>query len=360
MLVNQIEFLSAVSSTPCLTISFPTHRTHPDNAKDAIVLANAQKEATERLLATYTKREVEPILANLEEIVSSFDANFSLDSFHIFVSETVKEVYKSALPVSGVTVQMDETFHLGHLIKAMNRTTTYALAAISQTGVHVYKAVNDHLIEEIRNDFFPFGENQHYLTHSDKKSDGKQVDMLVREWLNQVDKALVQLFNETNLPIVLICTEDNYARLQQVADKPSIYLPAYAAMNYNQQEPHQLVAQAWTLVADWQSETRKAAIEDIHEAVSKGRVHTDLQEIYQAIQEGRGELLILDEAYSQAVEWTGETTFTFASDVSEVDVLDDISSLLALQVITKKGRVIYMNETELGDFGPIVLKTRWS
>jgi hypothetical protein len=268
-------------------------------------------------------------------------------------------VYKSALPVSGVTVQMDDSFHLGHLIKAMNRTTTYALAVISQAGVHVYKAVNDHLIEEIRNDFFPFGENPHYLTHSDKKSDGKQVDTLVREWLNKVDKAFVELYNETQLPIALVCTEDNYARLQQVADRLSIYLPSYSSINYNELEPHQLVAQAWTVVQKVQLQDRLTAIEEVKEAVSTGKLLTDLQEIFQAVTEGRGDILLIDETFSQPVKWTSDRTFEYVTDATAPDILDDITGLLAQEVVGKKGRVIFTEKDQMGDLGAIALKVRW-
>jgi hypothetical protein len=103
---------------------------------------------------------------------------------------------------------------------------------LSQSGIQLYEAVNEDIINEVRNDDFPFSENEHYNTNPDKASDAKHLDNLVREFLNKVDKALVKVHNETELKCVVIATEDNYSRLQQVTDKPSIYL-GYANIDYN-------------------------------------------------------------------------------------------------------------------------------
>ncbi len=46
------------------------------------------------------------------------------------------------------------------------------------------------------------------------------MDDLVREYFNKIDKALVNVYNETDLNCVVVCTTDNYSRLMQVADRP--------------------------------------------------------------------------------------------------------------------------------------------
>jgi len=39
-LKEQLQKLVAEKNSPCVTISLDTHRTHPDNAKDEILLKN--------------------------------------------------------------------------------------------------------------------------------------------------------------------------------------------------------------------------------------------------------------------------------------------------------------------------------
>ena len=181
---------------------------------------------------------------------------------------------------------------------------------------------------------------------------------MVREFLHKVDKALVKVHNETDLNCVVICTEDNYSRLQQVADKPSVYL-GYTAIDYNNTATHQIVKQSWNTIEGLQQQRRKNAIEEMKEAVAQGKVLTDLQEIYQASIDGRGELLIVHQDFSQAVLMKDERTFDIIDDATTPNAIDDITSNIAWEVISKKGKVFFTTQDEIKDLGKIVLKTRY-
>jgi hypothetical protein len=95
------------------------------------------------------------------------------------------------------------------------------------------------------------------------------------------------------------------------------------------------------------------------EAVSQSNVITGLQEIYRAAKEGRGELLITYQDYSQPVIMKGEFSFELAHDVTQPKVIDDIVSNIAWEVISKKGRAIFTSQEEIKDLGDIALKVRY-
>jgi hypothetical protein len=244
------------------------------------------------------------------------------------------------------------------VIKSYNRSESYLLMLLSQSGVQLYEALNDGIIQEIQNGDFPFPENQHYNTNHDKSTDAKYLDSLVREFMNKVDKAVLKVHNETNLNCVVICTESNYSALQQVADKPSLYL-GYAAVNYNKTAPHQIVQQSWEIIKSLQYDRRTRAISEMKEAVAHGTVLTDLQDIYRAAIDGRGELLIVHQDFSQAVLMNDDRSFELVDDVTIPGVVDDITSTIAWEVISKKGRVFFTSQDEIKDLGKIVLKTRY-
>jgi len=58
---DKIIALANENSQPCVTISLNTHRTHPDNSQDDILLKNLLKEAEYRVLSEYGKRDVSVI-----------------------------------------------------------------------------------------------------------------------------------------------------------------------------------------------------------------------------------------------------------------------------------------------------------
>lgn len=357
-LKEQLQKLATEKNSPCVTISLNTERTHPDNAQDELNLKNLLNEAKERVINEFGKRPVATLLEKIDTVGKEIDVNYNLDSLHLFLSNDTKEIIKSNWKTSNRGVHISDSFAIRSLIKNYNRSESYLLMLLSQGGVQLFEAINDDVINEVKNDDFPFSDNKHYNTHPDRGSDPKHLDDLVREFLNNVDKALVKVHNETGLNCVVITTEDNYSRLQQVADNPSVYL-GYAPIDYNNVATHQIVKQSWEIVENQQKQRRTEAITEMQEAVSQGKVLTDLQEIYQASIDGRADLLIVFQDFSQAVIMNDERTFDYVDDPLAPNAIDDIASVIAWEVISKKGRVIFTSQGEIKNLGEIVLKTRY-
>lgn len=357
-MILQLKRIAAEQNNPCVSISLNTHRTHPDNIADSIELKKLLNEAETRVIAEYGKRDVKELLENLTTLGNEIDSNYSLDSLHIFLSNTTKEIIKSPWPIQENTLTISDRFSVKPLIKLFNRTENYLILLLSQSGVKLVLAINDEIVGEITNDDFPFSENLNYLTNQDKLSDGKHVDNMVQEFLNKIDKAVVKVNNETEMKCVVICTEDNYSRLMQVADKPSIY-HGHVAINYNNVANNAIAAQAWEVVNALQKQSRTDAINEMQEAVGQGNLITDLSEIYKAAKEGRGDLLITNDNYKRSVKMTGDYTFDLVDDATQPNTIEDISSEIAWEVISKKGRAIFTTQEELKSLGDIVLKVRY-
>lgn len=355
---EKLEKLASEKNTPCVTISLNTHRTHPENTQDAVLLKKLLKEAEDRVIQEFGKRPVDALLEKISKVQNEIDINYNLDSLHIYLSNDTQEIIKSAWPTNENGVYISNTFDVRTLIKSYNRSEEYFVLLLSQSGVNLYDTINDEIVEDVNNGDFPFPENSHYSTNSDRGSDAKHVDDLVREFLNKVDKAVVKICNETGLNCVVICTEDNYSRLMQVADKPSVYL-GYSNINYNNTSKDFIAKQSWEIVKELQHKRRTEAIEEVKEAVAQGMVLTDLQEIFQASLDGRGDLLIVHQDFSQSVMMTGERTFEFTENRNEQGVIEDITSNIAWDVLLKKGRVVFTTKESIKELGAIALKTRY-
>ncbi len=355
---NKLEELASERNHPCVTISMNTHRTHPDNTQDAIELKKLLHEAKERVISEYGKRPVTELLEKIDAVEKEIDMNYNLDSLHIFLSNTSQEILKSPWPISEDNVQLSDSYAIKPLINELNRTEEYLILVLSQSGVSLFHAINDAIGKEIRTDGFPFDKNHHYLTDHQKLSEGKLVDDMVREYLNTVDKAVVKVHNETGMNCIVFCTEDNYTRLMQVADKQSVYM-GHVHINYDDTSKKTLATDAWKIVSAHQKKIRIDAMSEMQEAVGKGNVITDLSDIYRAVKEGRGDLLILQDAFHQPVKMTGEYTFDLVDDIMQPDVIDDITDRIAWDVVAKNGRSIFTNKDESPSSENISLKVRY-
>ncbi|MFA5329765.1 MAG: hypothetical protein WC384_18360 [Prolixibacteraceae bacterium] len=342
---EKLEKLATERSLPCVTISMNTNRTYPDNQRDSIELKNLMKEAYQHVVDEFGQHDVSNLLEKIDHLEEEIDVNYNLASLHIFLSDSTTEIVKSSWPISINTVSVAENFVIKPLIKDLNRIEDYLILVLSLSDARLVHAINDRILGEMKSDDFPF-----------KSSDGKQSDNQVSEFFNQIDKALVKINNKTDMNIVVVCTEKNWSRLIQVADQPSIY---YGNINNNDSTSNLLAAEAWQLVVAIQEELRAKAIQEMLEAEGHGKVITDLRDIFIAAKGGRGDLLITHDNYHQPVKMNGDYSFDLASDLTLPGVIDDITSDIAWEVISKKGRAIFTSQEEFKSFGNIALKVRY-
>ena len=355
---EKLEKLANERSNPCVTISMNTHRTFPNNQKDTIELHKLLEDAYMHVANEFGQFDVSHLLEKIDNLENEIDLKFNFDSIHIFLSDTTTEIVKSSWPILKNVVSVAENFVIKPLIKDFNRMEEYLILVLSQTDVRLLHAINDSIAEEIKGVEFPFAQNPYFLNDQENSNNGKRADNLVREFFNQIDKALVKIYNKTDMNVVVICTENNWGRLTQVADKPSIYL-GNVNMNYNDTGNHSLVAEAWKVVVAIQEEGRAKAIQEMLTAKIQGKVITNLPDIFTAVKEGRGDLLITQDGYHQAVKMTGQDSFEIATDVTLPGVIDDITSDISWEVISKKGRAIFTNQEEFKSLGNIALKVRY-
>lgn len=357
-LKETLQKLAIEKNEPCVTISLNTHRTHPENQQDEIVLKNLLKEAETRVIDDFGKRPATEVLERIENIADKIDHQYNLESLHIFLSKDSEEVISSTWPSHANTVEVDDTFAVRPLIKAVGRDIEYLILVLTQSGTKIYMANNDSIIREVEEEGFPAPPNPFYVNNLDVKSDSKQTDNQLKEYFNRIDKSVVELNKKLDLDVIVIGTESNYAKLMEVADRPHIYI-GHDHKNYSESDEHHLVKQAYDIIKNLQKVKRAEAISAIKEAVSKGNVLTDLQEIYQAAIDGRGDLLVVHQDFEQAVKMIDNRTFEYAEDSKEHGVLDDVVSLISWEVLSKNGTVHFTEQEELSDLGDIALKTRY-
>jgi len=357
---DQLLKLASEKSSPSVTISFNTHRTSPENLKDAITLKNLAKEAEDRILEEMHWREAPEVLEKLKNLSEELEISKNIESLHIYISKDTFEFIRTTLPVINEGVWVDDTFAIRPLIKAVNRINEYLVLYLTQKGVRLYKALDDTIVEEIINDDFPFTEANYNLNHvfADDRTETIQQNRL-KNFINQVDKAVQKVDPAYESEVLVVSVADNYSYLLDEADRPSIYVGNVSTDFNSPTQKHEFMESAWEFMKNRQHQERTKAIKEMQEAVGKGQVFTDLQEIYQAAIDGKGDLLIVHQDFQQPVRMIDDRTFELVNDVTEIGVVDDITSIIAWEVISKKGKAIFTSQDEIKDLGKIVLKTRY-
>ena len=201
---DQLLVLANEKNSPCITIAFNTHRTSPDNLQDPIKLKNLAKEAEDRLLKEYDKREVADLLEKLNELPDQLEVNKNLESLNIYLSKDTFEYIRTTWPVINEGVWVDDSFAIRPLIKAVNRNTEYLVLYLTKKGVHLYEALNDSIVKEVENEDFPYTESSYNLTHLFSETD--QQSNKLKEFYNQVDKAVQRANPDGHLFCLVVAT----------------------------------------------------------------------------------------------------------------------------------------------------------
>jgi len=355
---DKLEKLATERSFPCVTISMNTKQTFPANQQDIAEFKKLLNEAHAHVENEFSQYPVNNLLEKIDNLEQEIDFSFNLSSIHLFLSDSTKEIVKSSWPTVRNVVSVAENFVIKPLIKDLNRIEDYLILILSQTNVRLLHAINDTIEGEITDVEFPFSQNPHFLLGQEKSGNSSQTDNYIRDFFNSIDKAVLKIHNKTEMNVVVICTDNNWSKLIQVADNPSIYY-GNVSINLNDAASLPIAVQAFKIVNTIQEKGRLTAIQEMKEAAGRGKMITDLSHILFAVKEGRGDLLITHDNYHQAVKMTGKNTFDLVTDVTQPGVIDDITSEIAWEVISKKGRAIFTNQEEFKSIGNIALKIRY-
>lgn len=342
----------------CVSIIMNTHRTSPDNEKDPIVLKNHLKEAKERLLAAYDKREVASVMEHLESLEEQIDHSMNLESLVLFANEHKAEFLRLPVKVTDRVV-LDTSFATRDLVRALHKESNYFVLVLSQRDVRLIEALNDKVVKEIGGDF-PLENTSLYSTNKDEIANAGRQTKLVAEFFNRVDKALNKVRKENPLP-VLICTEEaNYHEYLKIADEKGSILETYLNKNRLDEKAHAIVTDAWSIVSKKMKEQRNARKEELSKAVGTGKFLSDLSDIWKGIGEGRVDTLFIEEGlFAPAIIKNLEIHLVDEDRASEKGVIDDIYDEMIEANLSFGGDVVFLTKGDLEKFHAIAAKTRY-
>ena len=352
-----IKKVKNINTEACVSIILNTHRTHPDNQKDAITLGNLVAEAKERLYNDYEKRFVWPIEEKLDKLVEEIDHNYNLDSLVIFVNPEFAEFTRLSTPVVDRVV-IDNTFATRDIIRSTHEEGAYYILQLSNDHARVIEAFNDRAQRELEGEF-PMT-NILKARSSEDLSHNRGTDNLTEEFFNHVDKAYQLATADNPLPLILVTESRNYDHYLKVADKKDLLLGHINRLP-NKEEASKIAATAWDEVHTLIQDRNAKRIEELKLAVSQNLFFTDYNDIWAALNEGRGKTLFVKKGFFQPAIITenNELTLVNEDERSEKGVVDDIIDEMIELNLSMGGDVVFIKNEDLDEFQNLSLVTRY-
>lgn len=350
-----LENLKNVVSDNCITIILETHRTLPDNEKDSLLLKNLIKETEKRLLENHPKNFVKKIITRINDLAESIDHRQNKESLILFVNENIAEYIRLPITVENRIV-IDKTFATRDLVRALHRETPYYILILGRNKARLIEAFNDKLIDEVSNGFPLINSDLNPIQRSEAGI-GRRKTNLAREFFNRVDKQLKEVRKENPLPVIIGTDESNYTEFLKTADKKEIFVEKFFGNRIND-KAHHIVEAAWPVMQKWTVKKNNQRLAELKKAINSRNVLIDFNEIWQAINNGKGKTLFVKQGYFQPVRIeNNHIELVFPGD-STIANVDDVIDEMIEKNLHLEGDVVFVNGSELEKFNGLVLVTR--
>lgn len=355
--MNQLfKKVKEIRSEGCVSIILNTHRTKPDNQKDAITLKNLIKKTEERLLNDYDKRFASFIIKKLKNLANTINHNFNLESLVLFVNADFAEYTRIPIEVEDRVI-IDNTFATRDLVRAMHQATGYYVLVLSRQNARLIEAYNDKVVQEFKGNF-PI-KNTLYTKDKIKLSTAKGQDNLIEEFFNKVDKLVLKSIKNNPLPIILATEIRNFSHYQKIADKKDLIV-GHVSRNRDDEKPYNIILDAWKVVQANVKEKHADRIVELGKAVSLGRYLSDYNEIWNVLQQGRGQtLFVKNDFFQSALLIDNKILLNTNFGNNQKGIVDDIIDEMIELNISFGGDTVFLEGNELEQFQNLALITRY-
>lgn len=358
---HDVKLLQQINGYPAVTITLPTHRTSPDNRQDPIRIRNLVDQAKQRLLGEFSNREIAPLLDRLERLVKGIDYRYTLNGLALFVNRDFARAVQLPFTLRE-NVNVGETFLTRDLVFAMNRTPRYWILVLSEKPTRLFEGTRDNLAE-IQEDGFPIihegpgGEQSLPGGFGIEKTTYR--DEYHRKFFRQIDTALKPFLADDPLPLVVVGVDRFLAFFTEVTDHKDTILTTLQG-SHDKTSPSELAKLVWPLAKAALAEQRQQVFSELDKAVGEKQVASTISEVWRLANEGWGYLLLVEKDFHfpARVDKTGRL-ITPADDATAPDVIEDAVDDIIETVLSKQGRVVFVENGQLETHQRIALILRY-
>ncbi|MEO8721773.1 MAG: hypothetical protein ABI372_11750 [Ginsengibacter sp.] len=351
-----LKKLNASRSECSVTIFLKTHRVIPDNEMDSIVLKNLIKDVESRLSSVYESSFVNMMMNRINALAENVDHRLNKESLVLFINENISEYVRLPIPVENRVV-IDRAFATRDLIRALHRETSWYLLVLSRDKARLIEAFNDKVSAESDSGFPVININLNPVQRSEAAIASRQTN-LIREFFNRVDKQLNNILKENPLPVIICTEESNYSEYLKVTDNEKMIVGNLYGNRMNE-KAHHIVEAAWPVIKKMNKEKNEERLAELKVAVNSRNFLIDFNEIWTAVNEGRGKTLFVKQGYFQPAKFENGHIELISKEHSATADVDDIIDEIIEKNLQSNGDAVFINGDELEKFNGLVLVTRY-
>ena len=370
--IDRVNYLIEESGVPCLSVIVPTYRTSPERLQNTELVKKAVRKA--KLLLMHSPMPVgtrEKMTERISDWSRSLDHVHALDGVGLFLSPGIAESVVFPFPVTE-TVVVDRSFITRDLFYLKQFVERYYILVLGHQSIRLLAAHAD-LIREVRDQHFPMhfeeegsyeyersaaGSSYGYGMKAFEKEKSELTAIRLKTKMKEADEYLSGYLKGASIELVLAGTTETLAMFEQITSH-SRRIAGKVEGSFGWQSFEALRYLAWSAYGGH----FKAKLHDLIIRLKEtppGNRSEGLRNVWKAVAEGKGLRLLVERNYRRRAYMREDSGQLYlrkpASDhVMIPDAVDEIVE----RVHVRKGKVFFVGDGELEEFGHIALVHRY-
>jgi hypothetical protein len=370
MLSNDIKILLQEKSDICISVIMPTHRLSPERQTDPVELNNTLQKVKSDLLDKYDITAISPLMLAMDQFYEQIDFMHNAAGIGIFVSAHVKKLILFFFPVTE-RVTIAQSFDIRDLLYESYYNIPYVVLQLSQKETKLYNARLNTLTEITDKHFPQKNEAEYDYSRPTRSSAGhtfvKEIEkdktameeIRVKSFFRETNKLLNSyLNNDAHLIVTGENKELSYFKQVTTHEHNTV---CNISGNYATSNEHELGALTWKAMKLFLDLNKEKLVHDFNEKAGQGFGITGIDNIWKAVQAGRGYKLLVEKDYSIPGYLPNDDEYDLYLTVPKQPhrkLPDVVNSIIEL-VLEKNGEVIMMENDAIRDYRRMALITRY-
>ncbi|AEV98624.1 hypothetical protein A4D02_21230 [Niastella koreensis] len=372
MFNNDLQTLAVERSDVCVSVIMPTNRLSPGRRADSVELDNMMEKARQELQNKFDNAAIAPLILAMGDLYEQIDFMHNAAGIGVFASAHVKKLIPFFFPVKE-RVTIAQTFDIRDLLYESYYDTPYVVLQLSQKETKLYNGHLNWLIAIADSDFPHKNEDEYeYSRHSRGNSNAghsfvKEIEknrsaveeIRFKRFFRETDK-LLNNYLGNKIPLIVMGDNKDLSYFRQITtheDNIACNVPGSYA-NYNE---HDLGALTWQAMKLFLDNNKDRVLRDFNEKTGQGLGITGLDNIWKAVQEGRGFKLLVEKDYAVPGYLPDHEDYDLVLHEPKQAhrILPDAVNSLIILMLEKNGEVIMVENDALRDHKRIALITRY-
>ncbi len=346
MLKNELLNLQKERIYPSVTLLMPTTRITVDANKEKIQLKNLVNELEDKLKQKVDRKDAEMILEKVNQIINEIDLFRMSEGLGIFVNEKNAFYIKFPFKVPQMVV-IDDTFESKFLIKQYNRSIEYYLLNLNEKATNLFKGFGE-VLEPVQSNDFPYTIEDVVELKYDQGTWGYESAQLerIRQYIRETFKRFKKNV-EDNTPLIVSGVTKLVSLFEELTDCKN--LVGKIEGSFNSENLTELGKKANKLIENFLAEQRVKYFNEFRESFGYGKAAFGLLDIWNLANQGRIEVLLVEENYHQPAKFEGDQP-VLVSVTNEPYVIEDLVDETIEMVFMQKGKVYFYEDGKLKDY----------